>query len=91
MYKDRKTGDKTRPTATGNTSNKLGVSSAVTELLEVVSAAESDWYNSISSEDMMAKTREYNEIIKASKKTGKKGSCESYQNSNSATTQLNLT
>ena len=42
MYKDRKTGDKTRPTATGNTSNKLGLSSAVTELLEVVSAAESD-------------------------------------------------
>ena len=42
MYKDHKLGDKTRPTATGNTSNKLGLSSAVAEFLEEVSAAEPD-------------------------------------------------
>ena len=59
-YKDHKPGKKTRPTATGNSSNKLGLSCAVAEVLEAVAATEPNRYNTISSEDMMARIKTYN-------------------------------
>ena len=62
MYKDHKAGNKTRPTATGCTSNTLGLSNAVAELLESISNADPNRYNCISSEDMLAR------IHKSSKK-----------------------
>ena len=60
MYKDHKEGDKTRPTATGHSSNSLGLSNAVSEVLEAVANAEQHRYNTISSEDMLARVNEYN-------------------------------
>ena len=63
MYKDHKAGDKTRPTATGHSSNSLGLSNAVSEVLEAVSNSENKRYNTISSEDMLARVTEYNKKV----------------------------
>ena len=63
MYKDHKLGDKTRPTATGCTSNTLGLSNAVAEVLESVSNSEKERYNTISSEDMLARFHSSNKKI----------------------------
>ena len=63
MYKDHKSGDKTRPTATGHSSNKRGLSNAVSEVLEAINNSENNRYNTISSEDMMARMVEANYII----------------------------
>ena len=63
MVKDHKEGNKTRPTATGCTSNTQGLSNAVAELLEAVSNAEKQRYNCISSEDMLARIHRCNEFI----------------------------
>ena len=63
MYKDHKMGEKTRPTATGCTSNTLGLSNFVAEILESVSNSEKDRYNTISSEDMLARFHNTNENI----------------------------
>ena len=60
MYKDHKQGDKTRPTATGHSSNTLGMSNAVAEVLEAISNAEPNRYNTISSEDMLSRVHKYN-------------------------------
>ena len=64
MYKDHKNGNKTRPTATGHASNTLGMSNAVAEVLEAVSNSETSRYNTISSEDMLARIDEYNELVR---------------------------
>ena len=64
MFKDHKKGNKTRPTATGHTSNTLGMSNAVAEVMEAVSNSETSRYNMISSEDMLARINEYNKIVK---------------------------
>ena len=63
MYKDHKPGDKTRPTATGHSSNSLGLSNAVSEVLEAVANSENKRYNTISSEDMLARVSEYNKKV----------------------------
>ena len=62
MFKDHKPGNKTRPTATGCSSNTLGLSNAVAEILESVSIAEPRRYNCISSEDMLARIHKSNKI-----------------------------
>ena len=63
MFKDHKSGNKTRPTATGCSSNTLGLSNAVAELLESVSISEPNRYNCISSEDMLARLHKSNTHI----------------------------
>ena len=63
MYKDHKLGNKTRPTATGHTSNTLGMSNAVAEVMEAVSSSEPERYNTISSEDMLANMHRYNREV----------------------------
>ena len=63
MYKDHKKGHKTRPTATGCTSNTLGLSNSVAEVLEAVANSEKDRYNTISSEDMLARIHTSNKKI----------------------------
>ena len=68
MYKDHKIGDKTRPTATGCSSNTLGLSNAVAEILESVSNAEPKRYNCISSEDLLARIHSCNNKIRARNK-----------------------
>ena len=63
MFKDHKPGKKTRPTATGHSSNSLGLSNAIAEVLEAVANFQTRRYNTISSEDMLARIREYNKSI----------------------------
>ena len=58
-----KPGKKTRPTATGHSSNSLGLSNAIAEVLEAVANFQTRRYNTISSEDMLARIREYNKSI----------------------------
>ena len=63
MFKDHKPGTKTRPTATGHSSNSLGLSNAVAEILESVANSEQKRYNTISSEDMLSRIHEYNKKV----------------------------
>ena len=64
LYKDhKKEADKTRPLVTGCTSNTLGMSNNVSDLLEAVANSEPDPYEVISSEDMLAATKKFNEIF----------------------------
>ena len=42
MFKDHKPGKKTRPTATGHSSNSLGLSNAVAEVLEAVANSQTE-------------------------------------------------
>ena len=60
MFKDHKPGKNTRPTATGCSSNTLGLSNAVSEILESVSLAAPNRYNCVSSEDMLARVHKAN-------------------------------
>ena len=63
MHKDHKPGIKTRPTATGHSSNSLGLSNSVAEVLESVANSEKNRYNTISSEDMLNRMHGYNKKI----------------------------
>ena len=63
LYKDHKAGNKTRPVASGNESNNLGLSNGVSEVLEAVSKGKIKPYSVISSEDMLARMAKYNKII----------------------------
>ena len=63
LLKDLKDGDKTRPVVTGCTSNTLGMSNNTASVLEDVAATEEDTFESISSEDMLAKTKDYNKNV----------------------------
>ena len=63
MFKDHKEGTKTRPTATGHSSNSLGLSNSVAEILESIANAEPRRYNTISSEDMLSRIHGYNKKI----------------------------
>ena len=63
LYKDHKVGNKTRPVASGNESYNLGLSNGVSELMESVSKGIKDPYSVISSEDMLARTKGYNDIL----------------------------
>ena len=63
MHKDHKPGIKTRPTATGHSSNSLGLSNSVAEILESVANSEKYRYNTISSEDMLSRMHGYNKKI----------------------------
>ena len=64
MFKDHKPGTRTRPTATGHSSNSLGLSNSVAEILEAVANSEARRYNTISSEDMLHRIHKYNKNIK---------------------------
>ena len=57
LVKDHKEGRKTRPVVTGCTSNTRGLSSGVSNLLESVANSEDNNFESISSEDMLAKKK----------------------------------
>ena len=70
MFKDHKNGNKTRPTATGCSSNTLGLSNAVAEVLEAVANTEPRRYNTISSEDMLARFHQCNKNIVTRKIAG---------------------
>ena len=72
MFKDHKMGNKTRPTATGHTSNTLGMSNAVAEVMEAVSCSETRRYNTISSEDMLANMYRYNREVENNVKEWKR-------------------
>ena len=63
MYKDHKPGNKTRPVATGHSSNTIGLSNAISEVTEAVSRTEEDPYNVVSSEDMLARMHKATEKI----------------------------
>ena len=63
MHKDHKPGIKTRPTATGHSSNSLGLSNSVAEVLESIANSEANRYNTISSEDMLSRMHAYNKKI----------------------------
>ena len=63
LLKDHKEGEKTRPIVTGCTSNTLGMSNNTACVLEAIAASEEDPFESISSEDMLAKTKEYNKVV----------------------------
>ena len=60
LFKDHKEGEKTRPIVTGCTSNTLGLSNCTASVLEAVAASEETPFESISSEDMLAKTKKFN-------------------------------
>ena len=64
-YKDHKQEPgSTRPIATGCTSNTIGMSNCVSDLLEAVANSEPDPYEAMSSEDMLYKTKLANEKIR---------------------------
>ena len=62
LYKDHKQEPgKTRPVVTGCSSNTLGLSNGVSDVLESVANSEEEPYEVISSEDMLAATKRFNE------------------------------
>ena len=63
LYKDHKPGEKTRPIVTGCSSNTLGMSNNTASVIEAVAASEKTPFESISSEDMLAKTKKCNKNI----------------------------
>ena len=63
-YKDHKLGRKTRPVVTGCSSNTRGFSNCVSDLLESVNKADTEPYEAISSEDMLAEVENYNQEAK---------------------------
>ena len=60
LLKDHKEGEKTRPVVTGCTSNTLGMSNYTASIIEAVAASEEKPFEAISSEDMLAKTKDCN-------------------------------
>ena len=64
LLKDHKEGEKTRPIVTGCTSNTLGMSNNTASVLEAIAASEEEAFESISSEDMLAKCKDYNENVR---------------------------
>ena len=71
MFKDHKEGKKSRPVVTGCNSNTRGFSNSVSDLLESVNKANLDPYESISSEDMLAKINKYNKKAEEIMKEGR--------------------
>ena len=63
LLKDHKEGEKTRPIVTGCTSNTLGMSNNVASVLEAIAASEESPFESISSEDMLAKFKQFNNKV----------------------------
>ena len=61
LYKDHKTGDKTRPVASGNESYNQGLSNAISEVMESVARAIDSPYSVISSEDLLARVHKFND------------------------------
>jgi hypothetical protein len=62
LYKDhKKEPRKTRPMVTGCTSNTLGLSNSVSDVLEAVANSEPVPYEVNSSEDMLSRTKVFNE------------------------------
>ena len=71
LLKDHKDGEKTQSIVTGCTSNTLGMRNSVASVLEAVAVSEMKPFESISSEDMILKTKAYNEKIMESRKRRK--------------------
>ena len=71
-YKDHKEGRKTRPVVTGCSSNSMGFSNSVSDLLESVNKANEDPYECISSEDMLANTEKFNTEARKIMEEGRK-------------------
>ena len=63
LLKDHKEGEKTRPIVTGCTSNTLGMSNNTASVIEAVAASIENPFESISSEDMISKTKDYNRRV----------------------------
>ena len=62
LYKDHKAVPrKTRPLVTGNTSDTLGLSNTVSEVIEAVANNSKDAHELVSTEDLLAKTKKYNQ------------------------------
>ena len=69
LYKDHKAEPgKTRPVVTGCSSDTLGLSNSVSDVLESVANSEDEPYEVISSEDMLAATKVFNEKYMERKK-----------------------
>ena len=63
LYKDHKSGNKTRPVASGNESYNLGLSNGISEVMEAVARTKKTPYAVISSEDMLARVHQHNKNI----------------------------
>ena len=61
MYKDHKPGQKSRPVVTGCNSNTRGFSNCVSDLLESVNKANENPYETISTEDKLARVEQFNQ------------------------------
>ena len=70
LYKDHKDQQATRPVVTGCNSNTRGFSNCVSDLLESVNKAKENAYESVSSEDMLAKVEIYNQEAEKIRKEG---------------------
>ena len=65
LYKDhKKVAGKTRPVVTGCTSDTRGLSNSVSSFLELVANSTQETFESISGEDMLAKTKVFNKDVK---------------------------
>ena len=60
LFKDHKTGNKTRPVASGNESFNLGLSNGISEVLESVARSMKTPYSVISAEDLLARVNKFN-------------------------------
>ena len=65
MFKDHKKEVKFRDVASGSTSNTLGLSNVISELVEAISASASENYEVISGEDMIANIEKVNTEFEA--------------------------
>jgi len=63
MYKDHKSEGGYRPVVGGCSSNTLGLSNLISELLECVATAKENSYSVISSEDMLARISDMNAVL----------------------------
>ena len=63
MYKDHKSEGGWRQVVGGCSSNTLGLSNMISELLEAVTAAKENPYSVISSEDLLARISDTNELL----------------------------
>ena len=62
LYKDHKAlPRKTRPLVTGNSSDTLGLSNTVSDVLEAVANNSKDAHELVSTEDLLAKTKIFNQ------------------------------
>ena len=68
LYKDHKKVESWRPVVSGCSSNTLGLSNLLSEMIESVANAVVDPFEVISSEDLLSRFEKFNEFIKKTKK-----------------------